>query len=53
MHPGPMNRGVEIDSEVADGARSVILQQVSHGISVRMAIMALIMGSLAPGREAG
>jgi aspartate carbamoyltransferase catalytic subunit len=53
MHPGPINRGVEIDSEVADGARSVILQQVSHGISVRMAIMALIMGSLAPGRETG
>ena len=52
MHPGPINRGVEIDSEVADGARSVILQQVSHGISVRMAIMAMIMGSLAPGRGA-
>ena len=53
MHPGPINRGVEIDSEVADGAHSVILQQVSHGIAVRMAIMAMIMGSLAPGREAG
>ncbi len=53
MHPGPINRGVEIDSEVADGERSVILQQVSHGISVRMAIMAMIMGSLAPGRGAG
>ena len=46
MHPGPINRGVEIDSSVADGKRSVILQQVSHGISVRMAIMAMTMGSL-------
>ena len=36
MHPGPINRGVEIDSSVADGSRSVILQQVSHGIAVRM-----------------
>jgi aspartate carbamoyltransferase catalytic subunit len=47
MHPGPINRGVEIDSAVADGARSVILQQVSHGIAVRMAVMAIVMGSLA------
>jgi aspartate carbamoyltransferase catalytic subunit len=52
MHPGPINRGVEIDSEVADGGRSVILQQVSHGIWVRMAIMAMIMGAPAA-REAG
>ena len=44
MHPGPMNRGVEIDSAVADGAQSVILPQVTYGIAVRMAIMALIMG---------
>ena len=43
MHPGPVNRGVEIDSEVADGGSSVILQQVSHGIAVRMAVMAMIM----------
>ncbi len=49
MHPGPINRGVEIDSAVADGEQSVILQQVSHGIAVRMAIMAITMGS-APGR---
>ena len=49
MHPGPVNRGVEIDSAVADGDRSVILQQVSHGIAVRMAIMAMIMG--APGEH--
>lgn len=44
MHPGPINRGVEIDSSVADGKHSVILQQVSHGIAVRMAIMAMTMG---------
>ena len=45
MHPGPINRGVEIDSTVADGSRSVILQQVSHGIAVRMAVMAMCAGS--------
>ena len=43
MHPGPVNRGVEIDSQVADGPRSVILQQVSHGIAVRMAVMSMAM----------
>jgi len=43
MHPGPMNRGVEMDSEVADGPRSVILQQVSYGIAVRMAVMSMCM----------
>ena len=43
MHPGPINRGVEIDSSVADGKQSVILQQVSNGVAVRMAIMAMIM----------
>ncbi len=43
MHPGPINRGVEISSDVADGAQSVILQQVTHGIAVRMAIMSLSM----------
>jgi len=43
MHPGPINRGVEIDSNVADGKHSVILQQVSHGIAVRMAVMAMVM----------
>lgn len=42
MHPGPMNRGVEIDSEVADGAQSVILPQVSFGIAVRMAVMSML-----------
>jgi aspartate carbamoyltransferase catalytic subunit len=45
MHPGPINRGVEIEGDVAYGPRSLILQQVSHGIAVRMAVMALILGS--------
>ena len=45
MHPGPINRGVEIESSVADGPRSVILQQVAHGIAVRMAVMSICMGS--------
>ena len=44
MHPGPANRGVEIESSVMDGNQSVILQQVSFGISVRMAVMAMIIG---------
>ncbi len=42
MHPGPINRGIEIDSAVADGPRSLILQQVSNGIAVRMAVMSLV-----------
>ena len=42
MHPGPINRGVEIESSVADGPNSVILNQVSYGISVRMAIMSIL-----------
>lgn len=46
MHPGPINRGVEIESSVADGPRSVILQQVSNGIAVRMAIMAMVLGRI-------
>ena len=45
MHPGPMNRGVEIASEVADGPQSVILPQVTYGIAVRMAVMALLAGA--------
>ena len=45
MHPGPINRGVEIDSAVADGPRSVILQQVTNGIAVRMAVMSMVMGA--------
>jgi aspartate carbamoyltransferase catalytic subunit len=44
MHPGPMNRGVEIDSEVADGPFSVILEQVSNGVAVRMAVLYLLAG---------
>jgi aspartate carbamoyltransferase catalytic subunit len=44
MHPGPINRGVEIDSELADGPRSVILEQVSNGIAVRMAVLYLCAG---------
>ena len=44
MHPGPINRGVEISSEVADGPQSVILEQVSNGITVRMAVMSILMG---------
>ena len=44
MHPGPMNRGVEIDSNVADGPHSVILPQVTFGIAVRMAVMSMVAG---------
>jgi len=44
MHPGPMNRGVEIDSSVADGRQSVILPQVTFGIAVRMAVMSILAG---------
>jgi aspartate carbamoyltransferase catalytic subunit len=44
MHPGPMNRGVEIDSDVADGPHSVILDQVTNGIAVRMAVLYLLSG---------
>jgi len=47
MHPGPMNRGVEIDSAVADGARSVILPQVTFGIAVRMAVLSIVAGPVA------
>jgi aspartate carbamoyltransferase catalytic subunit len=47
MHPGPINRGVEIDSAVADGAHSVILPQVTFGIAVRMAVMSIIAGTSA------
>jgi aspartate carbamoyltransferase catalytic subunit len=44
MHPGPMNRGIEIVSEIADGPKSVILEQVTNGIAVRMAVMYLLAG---------
>ncbi|MCK5885758.1 MAG: aspartate carbamoyltransferase catalytic subunit, partial [Alcanivorax sp.] len=56
MHPGPINRGVEIASEVADGPRSVILNQVTFGIAVRMAVMSMAISgqeSSAQGRTGG
>jgi aspartate carbamoyltransferase catalytic subunit len=48
MHPGPINRGVEIDSEIADCVRSVILEQVTNGLAVRMAVLFLISGGKGP-----
>ena len=42
MHPGPINRGVELDSDVADGNESIILQQVENGVAVRMAVLYLL-----------
>jgi aspartate carbamoyltransferase catalytic subunit len=51
MHPGPMNRGVEIDSDVADGPGSVILEQVSNGVAVRMAVLYLLAGRESTGGE--
>ncbi|MEJ2039845.1 MAG: aspartate carbamoyltransferase, partial [Desulfosarcinaceae bacterium] len=44
MHPGPMNRGVEIDPQVADGSYSIILDQVTNGVAVRMALLLLAAG---------
>jgi aspartate carbamoyltransferase catalytic subunit len=44
MHPGPINRGVELDSDVADGPHSIILQQVENGVAVRMAALYLLAG---------
>jgi aspartate carbamoyltransferase catalytic subunit len=46
MHPGPMNRGVEIAAEVADSVRSTIVEQVANGVSVRMAVLYLLLGGL-------
>jgi aspartate carbamoyltransferase catalytic subunit len=48
MHPGPINRGVEIDSEIADSGRSLILQQVTNGLAVRMAVLFLVNGGKGP-----
>ena len=48
MHPGPINRGIEIESRVADGPRSVILEQVENGVAVRMAVMSMIMNVAVP-----
>jgi aspartate carbamoyltransferase catalytic subunit len=45
MHPGPVNRGVEIDSTVLDGPQSVVLNQVTFGIAVRMAVMSIVAGN--------
>lgn len=52
MHPGPMNRGVEIASSVADGPQSVILEQVKNGVAIRMAVMATVMGAEQAGGSA-
>ena len=52
MHPGPTNRGVEIAGSVADGKQSVILQQVTYGIAVRMAVMSIVMGNAESIRQA-
>jgi len=49
MHPGPINRGVEMSSEVADGPQSVILEQVSNGIAIRMAVMSMVLGHSSQG----
>jgi aspartate carbamoyltransferase catalytic subunit len=51
MHPGPMNRGIEISSEVADSSQSVILEQVTNGLAVRMAVLYLLGGSREAKRE--
>ena len=53
MHPGPINRGVEIDSELADSSRSVILEQVTNGLAVRMAVLFLLNGGKGPQEIAG
>ena len=52
MHPGPMNRGVEIAQDVADGEHSVILEQVTNGVAVRMAVLYLLAGHKAPDESA-
>jgi aspartate carbamoyltransferase catalytic subunit len=52
MHPGPMNRGVEIAAEVADSARSTIVEQVANGVTVRMAVLYLLLGGAAPANPA-
>ncbi len=52
MHPGPMNRGVEIDSNVADGSQSVIREQVEMGVAVRMAVLDALARNLPGGANA-
>src|SRR5438270_5037038 len=51
MHPGPMNRGIEISSEIADGGRSLILDQVTNGVAVRMAVLYLLAGADGAGKK--
>jgi aspartate carbamoyltransferase catalytic subunit len=46
MHPGPINRGIEITSDVADSEQSVILQQVENGVAIRMAVLYLLAGGI-------
>jgi aspartate carbamoyltransferase catalytic subunit len=46
MHPGPINRGVEVEASIADGPQSVILEQVTNGLAVRMAVLYLVAGCL-------
>jgi aspartate carbamoyltransferase catalytic subunit len=53
MHPGPINRGVEIDSEIADSSRSLILEQVTNGLAVRMAVLFLVNGGKGPQEVGG
>ena len=48
MHPGPMNRGLEISADAADSARSTIVEQVANGVTVRMAVLYLLLGGAAP-----
>ena len=52
MHPGPMVRGMEITADVADSARSVIVEQVTNGVAVRMAVLYLLLGGSEPSRHA-
>jgi len=47
MHPGPINRGVEIDDAVADGSQSLILQQVQNGVAVRIAVLEALLAPMA------
>ena len=51
MHPGPINRGVEMTSEVADHPRSVVLEQVTNGVAVRMALLYLLLGGEREGED--
>ncbi|HLV53818.1 MAG TPA: hypothetical protein VKY29_07350, partial [Cryomorphaceae bacterium] len=46
MHPGPINRGVEISGEIADGSHSIILRQVENGVAIRMAVLYLLAGKI-------